>query len=232
MKWAAGEDSDQIRYPEKGDKLFREDCEDWHYNAVIGHYGPEKGWGAYSEGYKIAGDILVRYVIENSRHQDLLIYPIVFNYRQWLELTLKMIIRDGNVLLENDIDFPITHELGRLWVLARKVILDLGDTIGLNESGKEIIDITEEITRELDVKDSGSFVFRYPEDIKKEPSIATGHEIVNIRNFSEIIDKVHSLLFGIGECISIELDNKKEWMAMQADEYEQIMRSEYGGYYE
>ena len=53
---------------------------DWYLNACL-HIG--EGWDAYAEGYKNAGDVLVQHVIDYSRDQDFLVYPIAFLYRQY-----------------------------------------------------------------------------------------------------------------------------------------------------
>ena len=46
----------------------------------------------YREGYRRAGRLLAKYVCNECKHQDLLVYPIVHNYRHHLELMLKHLI--------------------------------------------------------------------------------------------------------------------------------------------
>lgn len=71
-----------LRYPQKGDVFF-EAAEDWYYNGCINlRYF---NWDWYASGYKYAGDVLVQHVMDTRDHRDTLVFPIVFNYRQYLD---------------------------------------------------------------------------------------------------------------------------------------------------
>jgi len=49
----------------------------------------------YNEGYKTAArELTVNYGDRHTNEKDTLVFPIVFLYRQYLELTLKDIIRE------------------------------------------------------------------------------------------------------------------------------------------
>lgn len=43
-------------------------------------------------GYKMAADLMVAHVARSRHDGDALIFPIVFNYRQFVELLLKYLI--------------------------------------------------------------------------------------------------------------------------------------------
>src|ERR1043165_9459178 len=94
--------------------LFRPD-DDWQNNACINQKVASHGLDLFAEGYKTAADILVKQVVECASHQDTLVYPIVFLYRQHIELRFKEIIREGLSLLDEGQDFPRTHRLDELW---------------------------------------------------------------------------------------------------------------------
>lgn len=69
----------------------------WQYNAIVGG-----AWSTdwfYVVGYKEAADILVEYATSLHAIPDYLFYPICFNYRHALELTLKELIRDTEKLI-------------------------------------------------------------------------------------------------------------------------------------
>src|SRR4030042_2814002 len=89
--------------PSAEDKLFTT-AEDWWNNACLNFI--HNGWSIYAIGYKDAADILVSHIEEKRRYQDTLVYPIVFLYRQYLELALKDIIRKGQRLQEISDPFP------------------------------------------------------------------------------------------------------------------------------
>jgi hypothetical protein len=82
------------RTPRKDDVLFRPDRKDWQTNADLNTDGVPADY-VYAEGYHRAGQILADYVIEKKWDQDLLVCPIVFLYRHYVELQLKRLIPLG-----------------------------------------------------------------------------------------------------------------------------------------
>ena len=90
---------------------------DWQTNACLNWLNDPIE--LYATGYKEAGDRLVEFVLLNSRDQDFLIYPIVFLYRQYVELRLKEIIKEGLILLEEGNAFPKHHKIWELWCHAK-----------------------------------------------------------------------------------------------------------------
>src|SRR5262249_50330134 len=103
--------ADEIRWPRKGDILF-EAGSDWWHNAWGGWAHDQ--WAGYAEGYKLAADLLVQHVVETRSNQDLLVFPIVFLYRQALEVALKHLILQGFQLLDIDEKLPTHHRLVHL----------------------------------------------------------------------------------------------------------------------
>jgi len=77
-------------WPRKGDHLFVE-REDWYSNAVLN--SRRDNLSLYAVGYKRAGEMLVEAVVQSRKDYDSLVFPIVFVYRQYLELRLKQLIR-------------------------------------------------------------------------------------------------------------------------------------------
>lgn len=64
--------------------------EDWHNNAMLG-WTPFR-WDIYAAGYKDAADVLITALAAQKAPIDSVIYPLVFLYRQGLELKLKLIL--------------------------------------------------------------------------------------------------------------------------------------------
>lgn len=72
-------------------------------------------WFLYAEGYRRGAEILVERAAATRGELDALVYPIVFLYRQYAELALKILVRDAGILID-DPEAPInTHDLARLW---------------------------------------------------------------------------------------------------------------------
>ena len=104
----------------KDDKdIFTARTSDWWNNACLNFAHDRSSWYGYYEGYKNAGDILVRYVDKQKSDQDTLVFPIVFMYRHYLELILKEINRMSSIVLEKDC--LKTHDLDILWNVDKKI---------------------------------------------------------------------------------------------------------------
>ncbi|WP_205648361.1 hypothetical protein [Aeromonas rivipollensis] len=96
-----------------GDKDWKANaCLNWSHDTI----------GLYIEGYREAADKLVHNVIESGTNQDILVFPISFLYRQYIELQLKHIIRESRVFLEEGATFPEHHRIGDLWNTANSLM--------------------------------------------------------------------------------------------------------------
>lgn len=123
----------------------------------------------YSEGYKIAARELTQdYGNRLTTEKDTLAFPIIFLYRQYIELTLKDLIRELDNELGHTRDDKILtfHKLLPLWdeaiQLYEKFIKSNGITLiftsGLkSEKSRLIVNQFNEI-------DENSFSFRYATD--------------------------------------------------------------------
>lgn len=105
--------------PDSRDTLFTS-AEDWWNNACLNYF--PSGWSIYAIGYKDAADILVGHVDEHARRADALVYPIVFLYRQYLELALKDLIRQARNLLHDLEPCPKNHRIDELWTLCNSLL--------------------------------------------------------------------------------------------------------------
>ena len=84
----------------------------------------------------------------------------MFLYRHYLEIRLKQIIFVGKKLLEAARPQGIeTHDLTRLWPIARKLAEEAWP-----DGGKEVLNGAERLIMEYHQLDSKSMSFRYPED--------------------------------------------------------------------
>jgi HEPN domain-containing protein len=130
-----------------------EDREGSGCNAYLGVAAGD--WDAYAEAFKLGAETLLRHVFESRMHLDLLIFPVVFLYRQYVELRLKELIE---VTRHLDTEDRQTHDLARLW---RKVRPELEQ---LFPGSIDHLDAAEQKISELAALDPRSFTFRYPQD--------------------------------------------------------------------
>lgn len=192
--------------PSSNDRLFTSQ-EDWWNNACL-NWLPD-GWGLYSTGYKEAADLLVKHIEERSAGQDALVYPILFLYRQYLELELKDIIQSARRLQDEAGGFPKTHRIDELWAVCHRLLSQIspGDSV---ESLKEI----GRLISEFSSVDPMSMAFRYPEDKNGNPSLP-GISHINLRNVREVIGKIALVLMGasaqVGERLQFKFEVEQEF---------------------
>lgn len=154
----------------------------------IAQYGWQKFFGddtytfGYINSYKMAGDTLVDKMIP-----DLLIYPIMFCYRHYLEQLLKNICRKHMKRKEyRDFIFSTSHNLSKIWEGAKKYLQEnnLGDNIKF----------IHEMVCWYNRRDPDSFVFRYETDKKNRKSIKEDTLSIDTLALKENIEKVDMIL--------------------------------------
>jgi hypothetical protein len=173
--------------PTANDVLFQSG-EDWWNNACL-HFAPD-GWLTYALGYKEAADRLVAQLLEERRRQDLLVYPVVFLYRQYLELAIKGLIRQGQALLDIPAKLPASHRIDQLWVDCSKLLTRISPGDSLEEQRQ-----IGRLLREFSEVDPTSTAFRYPVDTAGNRS-ASGIRHINLRNVRDVIGKISVILDG------------------------------------
>jgi HEPN domain-containing protein len=174
------------------DRLFTINPDGWS-NASI-HRGLHP-WGLYAAGYKEAGDLLVHQLEMRKGGQDTLVYPIVFLYRQYLELTIKDLIRDARELQKVYGDYPKTHELAALWDICQALLLQIFP--------REPNNVMKDVARligEFSAVDPQSMSFRYPEDREGNPSL-DGIAQIDLFNLRDVIAKIATFLSGSGSLV-------------------------------
>ncbi len=195
-------DEFDLPWPQKGDKLFAAG-QDWWHNACLNYLGDD--WELYVNGYKQAADVLVEHVIQIRSDQDTLVFPIVFLYRQYLELRLKQLIRDGCQLFDQPASFPKRHELGRLWAECRPILSKLESPVPASD-----LEAVDEAIAQFCAVDPISQAFRYPTDKEGQPSLPANLRYINLRNLAEVMEKISSFFDAAAMMISVYLEQKRE----------------------
>ena len=130
---------------------------------------------------------------EDRSQLDAIIYPIVFLYRHYIELSLKQIVKLGSPLMPEGKPASLDHHnLLDLWSSARPIIEKLcseSDVAHVEEAGRIILAFSE--------IDPNSEAFRYakrPEMKGGSPSLPKDVRHINIRLLYEEMEKVSSML--------------------------------------
>jgi hypothetical protein len=199
--------------PDNKDKLFKDE-EDLKTGAWLDN--PTNKFFLYSEGYKEAGKRLYEYCIENPFYNNSLIYKLIFNYRQFIELRLKELIIMGYKYLDDDEnDFPDEHSLLKLCNIYRnKILPNIDKTIE-----DEFLDNVERIITEFNKEDPKSMSFRYPVTRAPERKASLNRSTVDIKNFKDVVDKLIYFFNWQWDMISHYEDLKQEMIADIYREY-------------
>lgn len=183
-----------------GQSLFVQG-EDWQNNAMLGWTGFPMD--LYAAGYKDAADGLVFALAERRTSLDSVIYPLVFLYRQGLELELKLILPLARRLAHKPGKNDRQHGLMLMWAELRPLLAALDP-----RPGDPQLPALESFIRQLDEVDPGSYAFRYPTSTKGEVSLPD-LRYINVRHLGEIMDSVFLMLSGIHSWLG-ELDQHDE----------------------
>jgi hypothetical protein len=199
------------QWPEKGDKLFASG-EDWWHNACLNHYSDD--WELYIGGYRMAGDVLVNHIKETHRNQDFLVFPIVFVYRQYLELRLKKLIRECRTLFDEQPDFPKVHDLDKIWVVCRHLFLNLEPKVELKD-----LEAIDESIKQFSEIDPSSESFRYPVNKDGGKLLPFDLRYINLRNLADVMEKLSNFFEAVEMELSVYLDYKQEMDRYATDFY-------------
>jgi hypothetical protein len=188
------EENIDIPWPRTGDKVFTFG-DDWWMNACVNWGG---GWTLYAIGYKSAGDVLVERVAANRGEADALVYPIVFCYRQYLELMLKDTLGQARRYHGIDEQFDNKHSLLHHWLPLRKLLERRWP------ERPEPLDAVEDSVRQFDEVDEGSFAFRYSVSTSGKPSLPSEMQHINLRNLAQVVARIGTFLEACATGLSAE----------------------------
>lgn len=172
-----------------------------HMNACIGSNGGPYDYRAFGQGFFSVADESVNSIRENGPIApmiDLCVYPIVFNYRHGLELTLKHCIIVAKRLLQDSGEFKLHHDLGKLWRDWLLLEARLSASSRMQESDREYLDA---VIEDFSKTDPIGMVFRYPEDMARTLQI-DAFELLNLEVLQESMKRSEDIL----DLVATELD--------------------------
>lgn len=149
---------EEFRWPAAGDMPFVE-APDHLDNANIAG-GAHTRLVLMMDGYKKGADIMIAHTLEHEVDRDFLVCPIIFNYRQFLELSLKYMLATYGRHVDVKPNWN-SHRLEVLWADFATMLERFGTS-----DPDEADPIVEEVIGQFAKIDPGSYSHRYPVDQK------------------------------------------------------------------
>jgi len=176
-----------MRWPRKGDMPFKR-SDDQYRNASIDHHGHDR-LVMMMKGYKRAADLMVEKSTETNYDRDCLVFPIIFNYRQFIELSLKYLISTYGPSVGIDANWN-SHNIDFLWSKFLKVIEGYGV-----EDPDQTNPIVGNIVAEFAKVDPKSFSYRYPVDTHGN-LIPIAHDELDLGALADVMEGVDGYFTG------------------------------------
>jgi hypothetical protein len=189
-------------------------------NAVVG--GEWASRHSYVYGYYLAARELVKSAL-GDEPQDALFYPICFNYRHYLELHLKRLIRSSEQFYQKLDEYGQPEakveelEDDDLHEHSLHVLLNLLEERLEAVSEQPLDSEVKSTVLELHGDDTRGQTFRYHQDRDGEPTIPERRHI-DLANLAEQMEEVHRHLMGIDSWVDHQMS--------RLDEMIEIYRSE------
>src|ERR1700730_392770 len=177
----------EFRWPKRGDQAFSV-SNDWQRNAQI-VTGVHTRLVLMMSGYKNAADLLVERSQRSGYDRDILVYPIVFTYRQFIELELKYLISTYGYTVGIDANWK-SHDIAFLWAVFVKVLAGYGV-----KDPDETDSVVSAIVAEFAKVDPQSYSYRYPVDVLGN-EIPLTFEALDLLALKNVMDGVGGFFTG------------------------------------
>lgn len=161
-------------------------------------------------GFRVAAELLAAYVRDHERAADGLIFPLLYSWRQHIELALKDLIVEAELLAEYDSPTPPAgHNLIALWQRFRCAI-------GSKGTPSELANV-QHVIGELHAMDPTGEAFRYAWSKKRTPTLAAVHQL-SLQSVNTALGAVANFLDAAATGISVELEAKAELLREYAQD--------------
>ena len=191
----------------------------WRNNAYV-----EPDWGLYVSGYREAADS----VVDNAEELgvDLLVYPVMFLYRHFLEIGLKHNLIVLKRYLGEPSGFPYHHRLDLLWNEVRSLMEKEWKT----EEHIKYYDSIGDRIMEFQKIDEASFSFRYPVTKQNLSSLSDvpdvngrGKAIINLVQVKEVVHEMAMFIEGTVDMVADFEEARRDYLDWIQQEYSDAM---------
>jgi nitrate reductase assembly molybdenum cofactor insertion protein NarJ len=219
-----------ISFPEKGKKLFETESSRYYEFSHVGWGDMETQFTGYIMGYKDAADHLVDTALASKSILilDTYIYPIIFLYRQFLELSIKSIyLKYSEDTIEKKIGTinDVSHNLHKAWNKILPILQEASETL----EEKEMVEAVQDYVMQFHQFDQSSFTFRYPMDLQLNKNL-NKEQRIDIKNLKLRMDELGHFF----DAADAKLDHIREWKTEEQKMYAELMQdimNDYEDYY-
>lgn len=167
-------------------------------------------WCVYADGFFRAAEILVDN-LRSTYEVNAVVFPIIFLYRQYLELSFKEIIAYGRFLDESQHGTPQSHDLKGLWNEAKACINKHIENVDKNEVKK-----IEGVVLKMHALDPTSEASRYPivkkrQYADKTAAFSQGPTHINLHELAERMRIVSTFFNNATSILSVSQDLAAEY---------------------
>jgi hypothetical protein len=162
-------------------------------------------WRGYIEGYKLAPQILYQYVSEENRDQERLVYPILFLWQHFIEITLKYLNISFNLDTFDASELKSNHKIKEHWHHVRNQI-ERHYGRSANTEAEEWYNAVGTIIMELCSLTACDEGFRYPLNKTGQTSLNPNFSHIDLANIDQSMTKLGHLF----ECITTDLENRRK----------------------
>lgn len=187
----------ELRWPTMGDMPFVVGNDPFD-NTNIAH-NPLHRFALMKDGYKEAADLMVEKSEARPSARDTLVFPIIFNYRHFLELSLKWQLSAFGPTVGTRPNWQ-NHDLATLWheFLEMLKLYGIEDPDGTDTGAGQII-------LEFSKIDPGSYSYRYPVDRGGRP-VPIAHSELHLPTLAKVMEKVAGYFDGCDGYLGSLLD--------------------------
>lgn len=207
---------EQYAWPQKGARVFEEGG-DRHEFAHFGWGGVDSQFAGYTEGYREAANALVEAALTSRdiKTLDTFVYPILFLYRQYLELDLKwtILLHSGKSRQQKQAMLRKSgHNLSTLWQELKPLLLE-----ATSDRDRTDIEVAEDYIMQFHRLDENSFTFRYPVT-KDLEQVINQQRRLNLRVLRRRMDELNGFLNGADGKLSELTDYRSEMATFLSSE--------------
>jgi hypothetical protein len=213
--------------PDTSLNLYKPDIDwedNWRFSGYLYNDGKlNYSLDAYASGYLEAVEKLIKSVKNNEFGNDTFGYPIFYLFSHYLEIRMKKIILNGKELMNQNPEFPKSHNLVFLWEECKRVLKKIEEWeeySDLDEETKKDYETIDHFIKEI-AQDNSSQSFRYPVNRDGMPLLVNNSvQFLNIPVLSDVADWLSNKLDGISTGIYENLCARREFEAeYSGDEY-------------